>query len=160
MYSNALPTDAEAVFKDLIPWWLASITPPIYPSNCSASPFCPPFPSFFLSHFFFHTASLKLLLNDFILSFIFFLCDTSPLRFPILELLSLHVICTTMSPKELGQKENKIKKDLNCLGHLTRFEWHAAFIPLGPQAWPTTQACNTLWTQFTMKTDVLGHLSA
>lgn len=67
MYSNALPTDAEVVFKDLIPWWLASITPPIYPSNCSASPFCPPFLSVFLSHFFFLP-----LLNDFILSFIFF----------------------------------------------------------------------------------------
>lgn len=38
MYSSAQPADAEAVFKDLIPWWLPPITPPIYPSNCSASP--------------------------------------------------------------------------------------------------------------------------
>lgn len=38
MYSSALAADAEAVFKDLIPWWWPPITPPIYSSDCSASP--------------------------------------------------------------------------------------------------------------------------
>lgn len=44
-----------------------------------------------------------------------------------------------MRPGEVGRKRKRKKKrrkekDLNCLGNSTRFEWHAAFIPLGPRA--------------------------
>lgn len=74
--------------------------------------------------------------NDFILSF---LSDTSTTPFtrswtsPCVS--SAPITC----PGEVGHKKKKKKrgrkeKDLNCLGNSTRFEWHAAFIPLGPRA--------------------------